>query len=545
MKKRILILLLTILLYGYSAFAETIVGVTSFSNLSKNTKYTWLEVGIADSVSYKLRNVQDYIVIDRTNIDKVLGEIQLGQSGVIDENMAKKAGKALNADVLVVGSFAIAGNSVRINAKLVEVESHKILKQVQATGMIDDIFSLQDQIALNLVEKQDVQISSETRERMTERYTQNLSAYEYYTKGQQFYYQANYTKAIELFDKAASIDKNYSLAYAGLGKAYASLYWQQKNYSNLIEQSLLEKSFKFSEKAIKISPNLDEAHLSMAKYYQNVDTAKIPDNWQKCEEITKKVLEINPNNGEAYFLMSRIYGYDDAKEEMYLKQAIAKNDFIADAHNNLGIIYTDQGKYDLAKRSFQKAIKVDPEYLTAYMNIGVVYDKEGKYEESLEMYKTIVGKYPKYPLGLVNLGIGYRRLERYDEAMVYFKRAVEVKPDYAFGWGEVAYIHLQKKNYKEAIKTYKTALKYEPKNKYSLANIGYCYVQIEDYNNAIANLKLCADTYSDYDWPAGELGWVYRWKLNNNAEALRWYQEASRRDPSNKDYKQYIGELSN
>jgi TolB-like protein len=104
---------MAVLLYAVAASAETIVGVTSFSNLSRNAKYTWLEVGIADSVSYKLRNVQDYIVIDRTNIDKVLGEIQLGQSGVIDENMAKKAGKALNADELVVGSFAIAGNSVR------------------------------------------------------------------------------------------------------------------------------------------------------------------------------------------------------------------------------------------------------------------------------------------------------------------------------------------------------------------------------------------------------------------------------------------------
>jgi len=535
---------LFIMLFSPALFAETVIGVTAFNNLSKNSQLNWLEVGIADSVSFKLRNVQNYIVIDRTNVDKVLNEINLGQSGFIDEKTAKQAGKALNADILVVGNFQVYGKNVRIFAKLVEVESHKIIKQVQATGTMDDIFALQDQIALNIVEEQNIAISNETKDRMTERYTQNLSAYEFFAKGQKFYYQSNYESAIEMFKKAVAIDKKYSTAYAGLGKAYANLYWKQKNYANITNPSLLEKSFDYSKTAIKISPNLDEAHLSMAKYYQNVDDNKVPDKWTKCEEITKKVLEINPNNGEAYFLMSRIYGYDDAKEEMYLKQAISKNNFIADAHNNLGIIYTDQKKYEQAKAAFRKAIDVDPDYKTAYMNIGVVYDNEGKYQEALDMYKTVVEKHPNYPLGLVNVGIGYRRLKQYDEALKYFQRSVKVKPDYAFGWGEVAYIYLLKEDYKTSIKNYKISLKYDPKYKYSLANIGYCYVQIGEYDTAIKYLTECSDTHTDYDWPAGELGWVYRYKLNNNSEALKWYREALKRAPGNSSYQTSVDELS-
>lgn len=376
MKTRFLLTIFLAVVFCTNLYAGKIVGVTAFSNLSKQKSLNWLEVGIADSISYKLRNIKDYIVIDRTNVDKVLNEIRLGQSGFINEKLAKQAGKALNADILVVGNFQVYGSRVRIHAKLVDVESHKILKQVQATGKMDEIFDLQDKIAFNIIKDQDVSITDEIRDRMRKNYTNNLSAYEYFSKGQKFYYQTNYSQAIKLFKKAASIDRRYSLAYAGLGKAYANLYWKKKNYFNEIRPEYLQQSYEYSTKALSYSPNLDEAHLSLAKYYQNVDQKLEPKKWEKCEDKTKQVIRINPNNGEAYFLMSRIYGYDDKKEEKYLKQAIEKNDFIADAHNNLGIIYTDQEKYEKAKQAFRRAIEVDPEYKTAYMNIGVVYDKE-------------------------------------------------------------------------------------------------------------------------------------------------------------------------
>ncbi len=544
MKTRLLLSIFIALFCTSNLFAEKIIGVTAFNNLSKRNNLNWLKIGIADSISYKLRNIKDYIVIDRTNVDKVLNEIRLGQSGFINEKLAKQAGKALNADILVVGNFQVYGTNVRISAKLVDVESHKIVKQVQATGKMDEIFDLQDKIAINIIKDQDIDMTDELRNRMRRNYTKNLSAYEYFSKGQKFYYQTNYSEAIKLFKKATTIDRQYSLAYAGLGKAYANLYWKVKNYSNKIHPEYLQKSYEYSTKALAYSPNLDEAHLSLAKYYQNVDKKLEPKKWDKCEDKTKEVLRINPNNGEAYFLMSRIYGYNDRKEEMYLKKAIEKNNFIADAHNNLGIIYTDQGKYELAKAAFKQAIKVDAEYKTAYMNIGVVYDKEKQHRKALEMYKIVVEKYPDYPLGLVNLGIGYRRLKEYDKALIYFKKSVEVKPDYAFGWGEVAYIYLQKKEYQKAIRNYKTSLRYDYKNKYSLANLGHTYTLVNDYKNAVYYLKKCSRYHKNYAWPAQKLGWVYRYKLKDSREALKWYQEASRRDPSNSSYRNAVRQLS-
>jgi tetratricopeptide (TPR) repeat protein len=504
----------------------------------------WLEIGLADSISYKLKNVQDYIVIDRVNVDKVLGEVQLGQSGVLDENKAKKAGKALGADIIVVGNYVKSGNRIRINAKLVEVESHKILKQVQSDGVMDNIFELQDEIALKIINQTNIAITLDVKNRITQNFTSNISAYEYYVKGQEFLLnKLNYVQAIEMFNKAVGIDANYSLAYAGLGKAYSLRYWELRNYANKIDTSLIENSFKYSKKAIEISPNLDEAHLSVARYYQEADDKKYPNKWRLCEDETRKALEINPNNAEAYFLLSRIYGYDDAKEEEYLLKAIRLNNFLTDAHNNLGVIYLDQKKLDEAEQAFARAVEIDPEFKTGYMNLGVVYDRKNQLERALEMYKIVLQKYPDYPLGIINLGIGYRRLNRLDEAMEQFQKAVKVKPDYANAWSEIGYIYLLKNQYPDAIKNYLVSLKYDPKYRYTLANLGYCYAQTGDNANAVKYLRQAHDFHPDYAWPAGYLGWMYRNKLNDATSARFWYGEAAKRDPNNADYRKNLSEL--
>jgi len=422
--------MLLLLLVPAALVAETVIGVSAFTNLAGEKAVQWLEIGIADSVSHKLRNVRDYIVVERTNVDKIIHEVQLGQTGVLDDKKAKQAGKALGADIIVVGNFQKYGNRIRITAKLVEVESHKILKQVESTGVMDNIFELQDEIALKIIDQTNIKITADVKNRITENFTKNISAYEYYVKGMSnLLYQLNYLEAIKWFDKAIGVDKNYSLAYSGLGKAYSLRRWELKNYENRIDDSLLEKSYQNSRRALDLSPNLDEAHIALARYYQEVDDKKVPNKWKLCEAETRKAIEINPNNAEAYFLLSRIYGYNDAQEEKYLLISIEKNKFLTDAHNNLAVIYLDQKKLDLAEKYFKNTIEIDPEFKTGYMNLGVVYDRKGQLERALEMYQVVLKKYPTYILGLRNLGIGYRRLNRLDEAMAQFRKAVKVKSD--------------------------------------------------------------------------------------------------------------------
>jgi tetratricopeptide (TPR) repeat protein len=544
MYKKIIITVCIFVLSYTSLYAKKVIGVTAFKNLSRDKALAWLEVGIAETVSYKLRNVKEYIIVDRTNVEKAINEIALSQTGIIDDKSAKKAGKALGADIIIVGNFQKYGKNIRITAKLLDVESHEVLKQVQSTGLLDNIFDLQDNIALAIIDKTNTSISKEEKKQITAKQTENLSAYEYYIKGQTFILkELQYRKAIDMFKKAIAIDKNYSLAYAGLGKAYSLRNWELRNYANKIDPSLLENSFKYSKKAISINPDLDEAYVSLARYYQEADEKKVPNKWNLVEKYAKKALKKNQNNGEAYFVLSRRFGYDDVKETQYLELALTKNPFLTDAHNNMGVIYLNQGKLKLAEQSFKKTIELDPGFKTAYMNLGVVYDRLGLYENAIDMYKQVIDKYPNYSLGLLNLGIGYRRLQQYDRALEYFNRAVRAKKDYAAGWGEIGYIYLLKKEHKKAIQYFLKSLRYDKKYKYSLANIGYCYAELGQYQNAITYLTQAANYYPDYAWPANKLGLIYYYNLKNKKQAEFWFRKAIKREPNNKTYQDNLNRV--
>jgi hypothetical protein len=62
-------------------------------------------------------------VVERSQIDKVLREISLGQSGLIDESSAAKVGKMAGAASFVVGSYVREGGFVKVNARLVNTET--------------------------------------------------------------------------------------------------------------------------------------------------------------------------------------------------------------------------------------------------------------------------------------------------------------------------------------------------------------------------------------------------------------------------------------
>ncbi|MBN1499367.1 MAG: tetratricopeptide repeat protein [Spirochaetes bacterium] len=498
MKKLIFVF---IFLFSVNLFAkQTVVGVSAFKNLAHNKDYDWLETGIAESVSYKLRNVQSYIVVDRVNVDKLMNEIALSQSGLVDEESAKQAGKALGADIIVLGSFQYFGDQIRISAKLVETESHKVLNQVLVTGQMKDIFSLQDDVALKIISNTSADVTEKEINKIKARYTEDISAYKYYVQGQKYNLETlDYLKAIEMFNKAISIDKNYSLAYAGLSSAYSLRSWELRTYENRTDKSLLQKSYEYAQKALKLNPELGEVYVSLARYYQEADEKVIKNKWTLCEENARKAIKINPNNSEAYFVLSRVFGYDDAKEEEYLKISLSKNPAFVDAHNNMGVLLLDQDRYADAEKSFKRATEIDPGFKTAYMNLGVTYDRQGKKAEALELYKTVVEKYPNYPKGLLNLAIGYRNIKDYDNAFKIIERLIKTRENLADAYGEYGYIYLQKKDYPKSIKNYQTSLKYDASNKYSLVNIAQAYYDSGDYNNSFTYYSKCLRLYPDYE----------------------------------------------
>ncbi len=76
-------------------------------------------------------------------------------------------------------------------------------------------------------------------------------------------------------------------------------------------------------------------------------------------------------------------------EELY-KKAIEKDANFYYAYNNLGILYSDNGRQQEAFDMYQKAIQIKPDYDRAYNNLGVWYHDNGDNDTAIKMYEKSI-----------------------------------------------------------------------------------------------------------------------------------------------------------
>lgn len=78
-----------------------------------------------------LNKKEGYRVIERQRLLLALEELRLGTTSMVDENTRLKLGKIVAARFMVFGGFQVVGNQMRLDLRLVEVETGKIKKAVQ------------------------------------------------------------------------------------------------------------------------------------------------------------------------------------------------------------------------------------------------------------------------------------------------------------------------------------------------------------------------------------------------------------------------------
>lgn len=93
-----------------------------------------LKVGLAQMLVSDLRGTPGITVIERSQLQAIMDELKLGHSGVVDPATAAKVGKLLGADTLLLGSYFELMGTLRVDARLVRVESGEI---VLASGAND------------------------------------------------------------------------------------------------------------------------------------------------------------------------------------------------------------------------------------------------------------------------------------------------------------------------------------------------------------------------------------------------------------------------
>src|SRR5689334_9781332 len=128
------------------------VAILSFDNFSGQRDYDDVGKGIASMMISDLSSVKQIQLVERDRIQDLLKEMELQHSKYFDSTTALKAGKMVGAQYVVVGAFAAVQPQMRIDTRVVRVETGEIVKTAQVTGDQNKFFELEQKLADRLVD---------------------------------------------------------------------------------------------------------------------------------------------------------------------------------------------------------------------------------------------------------------------------------------------------------------------------------------------------------------------------------------------------------
>ena len=122
------------------------VCVLYFDNNTNDASLDVLRKGIADMVVTDLSAVPGVTVVEREKLEAVLGELELQGSKLVDPATAQKIGKFVGAKYAVTGAFAAVDPELRLDVRLIEVATARVVLAEKVTGKKDRLFALEEQL---------------------------------------------------------------------------------------------------------------------------------------------------------------------------------------------------------------------------------------------------------------------------------------------------------------------------------------------------------------------------------------------------------------
>ncbi|HDZ62757.1 MAG TPA: tetratricopeptide repeat protein, partial [Nitrospirae bacterium] len=169
----------------------------------------------------------------------------------------------------------------------------------------------------------------------------------------------------------------------------------------------------------------------------------------------------------------------------------------AEYYYNLGLAYSDLGKYQEAVDAYKQAIRIKPDDANAHIVLAFAYSELGKYQEAIDANKQVIRIKPDYASAHFGLGLAYGALGKYQEAVDAYKQAIRIEPDDALAHFQLGSAYSSEMRYKEAIEAFKQAIKIKPDVE-AHYNLGVIYGDLGMHKEAIDAYKQAIRIKPDY-----------------------------------------------
>jgi TolB-like protein/Tfp pilus assembly protein PilF len=385
-----------------SVISKKSVAVLPFVNMSNDPEQEYFSDGIAEEILNSLSHLNDLKVAGRTSSFQFKGTA----------THLREIGQKLGVRNVLEGSVRKQRNRIRVTVQLVNVEDGFHLWSEKYDREMDDIFSIQDEIALSVTEKLKITLLDEERAIITNTSTADKDAYDFYLKGR-FYWNRRgpgLRKGLEYFIQAAELDPEFSLAHAGLADTYALFAF----YSILPPHQVIPKARQAAEKAIQLNPARVEPYSILAYITTFYDW-----NWTEAKKQFEKAIAINPGYAPAHYWYSNYLSWVDkdyAQSVAEAFKAIELEPLFSHSYNTLGSAHVCARNFEEACKANQTAIELDANSFLSYTSLATALHGLDKCEEAIETIKIAVNISARHQYALLIMSWLYSEVNNITEA---------------------------------------------------------------------------------------------------------------------------------
>jgi TolB-like protein/DNA-binding winged helix-turn-helix (wHTH) protein/Tfp pilus assembly protein PilF len=304
-----------------------------------------------------------------TDLAKVSGLWVIGFSPMDDRTGGEAASDALPIRYLVSGTVQRVDEHLRLHVYLTDAETGKQLWSERFDRTLSDLFAIQDELGPKILHMLPAKVSEAEIQRMAQRHTRNLEAYEYFQRGQSallIRQRAENETARKMFQRAIGLDAEFARAYAGLALTYAADYRNQWTGDGA---AALDRAFEMARTAYQINPDVPETYWALAYVHEQRRQH------EQALQYLGTAVRLYPSFADGYALMGSVNTYIGRPADtvpllrtaMRLKPESGHLYFLL-----LGRAYLFLGDLEQARVNLEHSLLRNPENLEAHVYMAAV-----------------------------------------------------------------------------------------------------------------------------------------------------------------------------
>ena len=337
------------------------IAVLPFTNMSADPEQAYFADGIAEDIITDLSKISGLFVIARNSSFAYKGK-QIDIRTVAQE---------LGVRYVLEGSVRRIGDSVRINAQLIEAATGGHLWADRYDGSLADVFALQDKVTGNIVVALAVNLTSGEQSLQSRRRYDNPQAYDAFLQGREHFRgasAADYAKGVPYLEEAIKLDNEYGRAYAALAEIYrdsAAMGWDVRGVS---PDEAFWRAEQYLHEALKEPSPL--AHQVASKMLSRQG------HYDASVDEAKRAIALDANDPAGYMAMAEALiwaGIPTQSVNLINKAMRLDPHYPASYVLQIGLARFGLGQFDDAASALERAAKRSPRNYSVFTVLAASY----------------------------------------------------------------------------------------------------------------------------------------------------------------------------